>query len=135
MKPVKYLPSSPYLFKKIKISSIIFIITLLAFSYLLPTKVGLMAVESKTPNPAKASWFLLWIQELVGYSSYLVYFIILLAVIFLCLPYLSKPIDRAKWFPNDQLLINLITVFIILGIIVFSIIAMFRGENWQLKGF
>ena len=94
-----------------------------------------MAVESKTPNPAKAPWFLLWVQELVGYSSYLVYFIILLAVIFLYLPYLSKPIDRAKWLPKDQLLINLITIFIILGIIVFSIIAMFRGENWQLKGF
>ena len=33
---------------------------------------------ASVPNPIKSAWFLLWIQELVSYSNYLVYPIIFL---------------------------------------------------------
>lgn len=88
---------------------------------------------TQTPNPAKAAWFFLWIQELVSYSKYLVYMIILMGFFFLFLPYLpgSSEAREAKWLPEDQKWINIVAITIFLGVLVLTIIAMFfRGENW-----
>lgn len=37
---------------------------------------------ANVPNPVKAAWFFLWIQELASYSKYLVYAVILVGVYF-----------------------------------------------------
>lgn len=90
---------------------------------------------SRVPNPVKSAWFLLWIQELVSYSTYAVYPIVLLAVLFLALPWLppSRAADRAQWFSRDQLFVTVITLMTFGVIVVLTIVAMFfRGKNWEL---
>ncbi len=88
---------------------------------------------SQAPNPAKAAWFLLWIQELMGYSKHLIYAVLLAGVYFFLLPYLPKSpqATKAQWLPRDQMWVNIITLLFFFSIIALTVIAMFfRGENW-----
>lgn len=88
---------------------------------------------SEAPNPVKAAWFLLWIQELLSYSRYLIYLVLAVALYYLLLPYLpgSPEARRARWFPREQLWVNIITVITFFGIVALTVIAaFFRGENW-----
>jgi hypothetical protein len=86
------------------------------------------------PNPVKSAWFLLWIQELVSYSKHFAYPVVFLVVIFFTLPWLppSRTVEKARWFPGDQLLVNVVTIVTVSIIIVMTIVAMFfRGKNWE----
>ena len=87
----------------------------------------------KSPNPAKAAWFFLWIQELMSYSTKMIYIIILMGLCFFLLPFLPgiSEAEQAKWLPKDQKWINIVAVFAFLGILVLTVVAVFfRGENW-----
>jgi len=106
---------------------------LLLLSMVIPAPLHEPANITQTPNPAKAAWFFLWIQELASYSKYLVYIILLIGLLFLLLPYLPgiSEAKQAKWLPKDQQWINIITLIIFFGILALTIIAIFfRGENW-----
>jgi len=88
---------------------------------------------SRVPNPVKSAWFLLWIQELVSYSKYFAYLVAILAGLFLALPWLppSRVADKARWFPGDQLFVNIMTLITLGVIVTLTIVAMFfRGKNW-----
>lgn len=91
---------------------------------------------ARVPNPVKSAWFLLWTQELVSYSKYLINLVIAGAVIVLLLPWLPgvQPSHRAEWFARDQRIVNILTVAAFAAIIALTILAMFfRGENWSLR--
>jgi quinol-cytochrome oxidoreductase complex cytochrome b subunit len=90
-----------------------------------------MANPAKTPNPAKAPWYFLGIQELVSYSAFFggVAAPALMVLALVALPYLDtsparRPSERklAIWVFTLVLLANLI--FILIG-------AWFRGEGWK----
>lgn len=88
---------------------------------------------SQASNSAKAAWFLLWIQELVGHSKHMIYAVLLGGVCFLLLPYLpgSPTATKAEWLPKDQLGVNILTLLVFGLILALTGIAMFlRGENW-----
>jgi hypothetical protein len=128
-----FLPSSPYLFRIIKIAMVLVVGILLLLSMVIPAPLHEPANIIQTPNPAKAAWFFLWIQELASYSKYLVYIILLIGLLFLLLPYLPgiSEAKQAKWLPKDQQWINIVTLLTFLGILALTIIAMFfRGVNW-----
>ena len=87
------------------------------------------------PNPAKAPWYFLALQELVAHSAFLGGVVIpgLLVLVLLLLPYLDR--RRAgvgRWFAPERRLAN--TVFLV-GLVVFVILTLvatyFRGPNWQ----
>ena len=87
----------------------------------------------KSPNPVKAAWFFLWIQELASYSTKMIYIIMLLGICFFLLPYLPgiSESEQARWLPKDQQWVNIVTVVIFLCILALTFAAMFfRGENW-----
>jgi len=128
-----YLPSSPHFFRIIKIAMVLLVGMLLVLAMVIPAPLDGPADIAQTPNPAKAAWFFLWIQELASYSKYLVYMTILIGLFFLLLPFIPgiSEANQAKWLPKDQQWINIVTVIIFIGILVLTIIAMFlRGENW-----
>jgi len=128
-----FLPSSPYLFRIIKIAMALLLGILLLLAMVIPAPLNEPANITQTPNPAKAAWFFLWIQELVSYSTHLIYIIMLVGLCFFLLPYLPgiSEAKQAKWLPKDQQWVNAVTLFTFLGILVLTIIAMFfRGENW-----
>jgi quinol-cytochrome oxidoreductase complex cytochrome b subunit len=87
------------------------------------------------PNPAKAPWYFLGLQEQVSYSAFWggigVPGIELLLL--LLLPY----IDRGKqgvgrWFARQRFLANSIfLLFVIVNIGLIVIGTFFRGANWQ----
>jgi quinol-cytochrome oxidoreductase complex cytochrome b subunit len=88
------------------------------------------------PNPAKAPWYFLGLQEMVSYSAFWGgvgvpgIFVVLLLIV----PY----IDRGKagvgrWFARERLLANTIFLTLVLVNIMFIIIGtFFRGPNWSM---
>jgi len=106
---------------------------LLLLAMVIPAPLQEAGDLTKAPNPVKAAWFLLWIQELASYSNHLVYIMIFAGLYFFLLPFLpgSPEGKSAKWLSGDQLWVNIITLVTFFGIFALTIIAMFfRGENW-----
>jgi quinol-cytochrome oxidoreductase complex cytochrome b subunit len=100
-----------------------------------------------TPNPAKAPWYFLWLQELVtdttftvgGYTinGALIGGIIipgLLVAAALIWPYFDKTSVRSTgvWFAKERNRQNLIFLLIVLAILIFTVIGTFlRGPYWN----
>jgi amino acid transporter len=117
----------------IKRAMVLLIVVLLLLAFIVPAPLQNPGNLEKSPNPVKAAWFFIWIQELVSYSTHLIYIIMLVGLCFFLLPYLPgiSEAKQAKWLPKDQQWINIVTLFTFLGILALTIIAMFfRGGNW-----
>src|SRR6266567_1602891 len=105
------------------------------------------ANPSITPNPAKAPWYFLWLQELVTDTTFtiggltingaLIGGIILpgiLVIAALVWPYLDKSPVRAVgvWLATERRKQNLIFLIIVAGILILTIIGTFmRGPYWN----
>ena len=115
---------------------------------LILTIVGIMAVSfffnaplehpvnvMHPPNPAKAPWYFLGLQEQVSYSAF--WGGVGVPAIELLLLMLVPYFDRGKkgigrWFARERFLANTIFLtFVILNIILIVIGTFFRGANWQ----
>jgi quinol-cytochrome oxidoreductase complex cytochrome b subunit len=87
------------------------------------------------PNPAKAPWYFLGLQEQVSYSAF--WGGIGVPGIELLLLVLLPFFDRGKagigrWFARERLLANSIfLLFVIVNLILIVIGTFFRGANWQ----
>jgi len=87
------------------------------------------------PNPAKAPWYFLGLQEQVSYSAF--WGGIGIPGIELLLLVLLPYFDRSKqgvgrWFARQRILANsLFLVFVIANVILIIIGTFFRGANWQ----
>ena len=86
------------------------------------------------PNPAKAPWYFLGLQEMVSYSAF--WGGIGVPGIFMALLLLTPYMDRSpkgvgKWFSKDRLLANTIFLTFLVANVIFVIIGtFFRGPNW-----
>ncbi len=130
-----YVKSSPHFFRIIKIAFALLVVLLLLLAVFIDAPLQGPADISRVPNPSKSAWFLMWTQELVSYSSLMVYLILGIGVVFLLLPWLpiSKAAQTARWFSRDQKSVNVIVVLTFVAIVVLTIVAVyFRGENWAL---
>jgi quinol-cytochrome oxidoreductase complex cytochrome b subunit len=86
------------------------------------------------PNPAKAPWYFLGLQEMVSYSAFWggIGVPTVMVLLLLVAPY----IDRGKagvgrWFAKERLLANTIFVTLLLLNVIFIVIGtFFRGPNW-----
>lgn len=87
------------------------------------------------PNPAKAPWYFLGLQEMVSYSAFWggVGIPTLEVLILLLVPFLDRnPKGVGKWFSADRLLANtLFLIFVIVNIVLIIIGTFFRGPNWE----
>ena len=87
------------------------------------------------PNPAKAPWYFLGLQELVSYSAFWGGVVVpgLLITALVLLPYLDhnrKGVGR--WFARERLVANTIfTVCLLIAIVLTIIGTIFRGPNWS----
>ena len=129
-----FVKSSPHFFRLISRSMSACVISLLLLAALISAPLQELANPAVTPNPAKSAWFLLWIQELVSWSRLMIYPPILLAGLFLLLPWLpvGTRIHRACWFPRELKSVSIITVILVVAIIALTVVALFfRGTNWS----
>ena len=87
------------------------------------------------PNPAKAPWYFLGLQELVSYSAFWggIGIPTIFVVLLLIAPYLDrKPGGSGVWLSRERLLPNTIYIsMVLLNIILVVIGTFFRGPNWE----
>ena len=86
------------------------------------------------PNPAKAPWYFLGLQELVSYSAFWggVGIPTIEVLILLLVPYLDrKPHGVGRWFAKERLLANtLFITFALINVFLIVVGTFFRGPNW-----
>lgn len=87
------------------------------------------------PNPAKAPWYFLGLQELVSYSAFWggVGIPTIQVLLLLVVPYLDRDSRGVgRWFAGERLLANsLFLIFVIVNIALIIIGTFFRGPNWE----
>jgi len=87
------------------------------------------------PNPAKAPWYFLGLQEQVSYSAFWggVGIPTIEVLLLLIVPYIDRKIAGVgRWFARERLLANfLFLTFVIVNIILIIIGTFFRGPNWE----
>ena len=100
-----------------------------------------------TPNPAKAPWYFLWLQELVTDTTFTIGSVTIngaliggiivpgvLVALAILWPYLDKSPVRAAgvWFATERRTQNIIFLIIVAAILIFTIIGTFlRGPFWD----
>jgi quinol-cytochrome oxidoreductase complex cytochrome b subunit len=86
------------------------------------------------PNPAKAPWYFLGLQELVSYSAFWGGVVVpgLLVTALALLPYLDRQrLGVGRWFARERRVANILFSICLLGAVVFTVIGTyFRGPNW-----
>lgn len=130
----KYIKSSPYFFSLIKRAFLVGLLLLLGAALLINAPLQEPADIGRVPNPAKSAWFLLWLQELVSYSKYLIYLVAGTAIGFALLPWWAPTSEDtgARWLARERRLINSLTLILFGAIVILTVIAMFfRGQNWS----
>jgi quinol-cytochrome oxidoreductase complex cytochrome b subunit len=93
-----------------------------------------IADPTRTPNPAKAPWYFLGLQELVHYSALVGGVIVptVLVLALIALPYVDRGREGSgRWFAPERRLAN--TVFTAIAAILTGLTivgTLFRGANW-----
>jgi len=110
------------------------IVLLHAISLIFMAPLEEIADPTRTPNPAKAPWYFLGLQELVHYSALVGGVIVptLLVAALVVVPYIDpSPKGSGQWFARERRTAN--TVFTVLAavMVVLTITGtFFRGANW-----
>jgi quinol-cytochrome oxidoreductase complex cytochrome b subunit len=87
------------------------------------------------PNPAKAPWYFLGLQEMVSYSAFWGGIGIpgIMVALLLVVPYIDRGTQGVgRWFARERLLANTLFLTLVTLNIIFIIIGtFFRGPNWS----
>ena len=93
-----------------------------------------IADATRTPNPAKAPWYFLGLQELVHYGAIFGGVVVPTALVLalLALPYLdAHPRGVGVWFARERRVANGLFAAVALAVVAVTIVGtFFRGPNW-----
>ena len=112
------------------------VVLILCMSLWLNAPLEAPADATHPPNPSKAPWYFLGLQEMVSYSAF--WGGIGVPTIFVILLLLTPYLDRGTrgtgvWFSRHRLLANTIFTLLLITNLVFMVIgSFFRGPNWAL---
>jgi quinol-cytochrome oxidoreductase complex cytochrome b subunit len=140
-------PSVPHLVRRVWLVTLITLFVVVALSFVFRAPLEAPANPSVTPNPAKAPWYFLWLQEIVTITTIQIgsftvngAFIggILLPGLFMVLAIWWPYRDRSGinsvgvWFAPERRRQNWVFIGICLLIVLFTIIGTFlRGPYWN----
>ena len=126
-------PSAPNLFQLVTRGVAIYTALLLLTTAFVPAPLELPADPAHAPNPAKSAWFLLWIQELVSYSTSAIYVALLLIVMLVALPWAPvAELKRATWFPPEHRAVAILALLACGFILALTAVGLFmRGPDWR----
>jgi cytochrome b-561 len=120
----------PYAFFREAIALMVTVTGIMAISLFFNAPLEELANPAKTPNPAKAPWYFLGLQELVSHSALIggVVAPALMVLALLAIPYFDRnpsrrPADR-RWA------IWLFTAFVTVNVVLIVIGTFFRGPGW-----
>jgi menaquinol-cytochrome c reductase cytochrome b/c subunit len=133
--PEDMVSSWPHLLVREAILFAVVFALVLALTVFDPPPLEKPADPTKPPNPAKAPWYFLGLQELVSYDAFWgglgIPGIVILAL--MAIPYLDRHHSGiGRWFARSRNTANfLFTVLFVIPTIVLIIIGTdFRGPNW-----
>ncbi len=131
-KPEKTRDTYPNLILKEITALLLLIVFVCLISLFFNAPLEELANPQKTPNPAKAPWYFLGLQELLHHFPPIVGGVVIPVVIILTLillPYLDRnPSSKLK---ERKVIVTIFTVCV-LGIVILTLIGMFfRGEYWK----
>ena len=135
-KPVR-LPSSPVLYRAEMVVMFLTLTLLFSLSLFIGAPISDRADPLHPPNPAKAPWYFVGIQEMLSHSATLGGVVVPALISFFLV--LSPVIDRSKgpggkWFGKGRLTLNVIFALIFLAQFFMIIIGQwFRTKNWVFK--
>ncbi len=130
-----FVKSSPRFFTLIGRSFWLLVVALLALAALVPAPLQTAADPAVTPNPVKSAWFLLWIQELVSWSRFMIWPVLLFCILAFLLPWLPGQVRQhhARWFPPGNRMISAAVLLVSSALLLLTVLAFFfRGTNWSL---
>lgn len=127
-------PSTPVLFRAELTVALFTLSALLAVSLLLDAPLAGRADPLRPPNPARAPWYFVGIQEMVSHSAIIGGVVVPLFIgLFL---FLSPLLDRSRetagrWFARERLAFNLMLILVLSSQIALIVIGQwFRSKNW-----
>lgn len=132
----RLLPAWPHLiYRELALTGVL-VVVLLALSLVLDAPLEPQADPSRTPNPAKAPWYFLGIQELAHYSAFWGgVFVPALAVgVLVVLPYVDRHVGGlGRYWPPERRVAN--TSFLAVAAFFVAVTVLgtfFRGPGWAL---
>lgn len=131
----RLIPASPTFFRLIGRALAVTVMVVAVAAFLIPAPLEMEADPVTVPNPAKAGWFLLWVQELVSWSTMTLYPLLGVVALIVFLPWLTRqtPPDRARWFPRWNRVHQWFVVLCGVAVVTLTVVALlFRGDNWRL---
>ena len=131
------IPSSPWLFRGELAVGLLTLSLLFLLSFFINAPLSERADPLHPPNPAKAPWYFVGIQEMVSYSAIfggvMIPFLIGLFLFFILI------LDRTKqaagrWLARERFTVNMIFVLVLLSQLGMIVIGQWmRGKNWVFK--
>ncbi len=112
------------------------VLVILAVAMLFAAPLEAPADPTHPPNPSKAPWYFLGLQEMVSYSAFWggVGIPTLMVLGLILLPYLDRsPKGVGVWFSRHRLLsVTLFSLFVLVNVVLIIVGTFFRGPNWSL---
>ncbi len=140
--------SSPNLTRRLALVGLATFAVVASLAMLLPAPLEEPANPNVTPNPAKAPWYFLWLQELVtdttinlgGHTingafigGILIPGLVVLAL--LAVPFLDRSPAQAVglWWARERRRVNLIFVVVVLVVLLLTVVGTYlRGPYWNI---
>ncbi len=140
--------SSPNLTRRILFVSLAVILLIVSLGFAIQAPLEEAANPLVTPNPAKAPWYFLWLQELVSDTTvHLGSFTIngafiggilipgVLVLLLAAWPYLDRSSTAATgvWFAKERRRQNAVFLAVVLAVVLLTFVGTFmRGPSWHL---
>jgi quinol-cytochrome oxidoreductase complex cytochrome b subunit len=126
----------PHLLTPIMMCTLVTTIVLVLVSLFFNAPLEEIANPVRPPNPAKAPWYFLGLQEMVSYDAFVggVLFPVLFVLGLMAIPYLDRnPLGVGVWFSKTRpIAIKLFTIFVIINLVLIIIGTFLRGPNWAI---
>jgi quinol-cytochrome oxidoreductase complex cytochrome b subunit len=141
------LQTVPAIVRRIAVVTMATVLAVTVLAILIPSPLLEPANAQVTPNPAKAPWYFLWLQEIVADSTVrvgpvhvngaLVGGVVLplaLTVVLVLWPWLDKSPAAAAGvaFPRERRAQNAVFLAVALGITALTVVGLLRGPSWGL---
>jgi quinol-cytochrome oxidoreductase complex cytochrome b subunit len=124
----------PHLLYRELLVTLAVVVALHALSLIFMAPLEEIADPTRTPNPAKAPWYFLGLQELVHYSALIGGVIVptLLVAALFVLPYVDRrPKGAGRWFAPERRMANTVFTATAIVLTMLTVIGtLFRGPNW-----
>jgi quinol-cytochrome oxidoreductase complex cytochrome b subunit len=124
--------SYPYAFVREAVALMATVTSIMMISLYFNAPLEELANPARTPNPAKAPWYFLGLQELVSHSALLggVVAPALMVLALLAIPYIDR--NPSRRLADRKLILWIFTIFVVANLALIVVGTFFRGPGWAL---